>query len=116
MGAFDGLRNLLKIRQIRYRPRAGFKPKVGAKIVKDDFRIVVQAGLSDQLWSFLVQDGFRENIYRRDRRRYRDVPPSLVTDLYNAPPEEWQALLRAALQEASKRPPVCVGSRSMRIG
>ena len=112
MGAYDAFRTILNIRQTRRRPRAGFKPKVGAKIVMDDFRITVQAGLSDGLWNFLVQAGFRENIFRSDRRHYREVPPSLVGDLYNAPREEWQALLIGALQEASKRPRMRLRTRS----
>jgi hypothetical protein len=114
MGAFDGLRSVLKIRQLRRRPRVGFKPRVGAKIVMDDFRIIVQAGLSDALWGWLVEVGFREVTYRQDRRGYRDVPPSLVTELYEAPPQQWRALLTVALEEASKRPRVRLGMRTLR--
>jgi len=115
MGAFDDIRTLLKIRQKRTRPRAGFRPRVGATIFMDDFRIVVQAGLSEALWNWLVQAGFREVTYSPDRRLYRDVPPSLVTRLYGAPAEEWEELLMLALREASKRPRVRVGARSVRV-
>lgn len=111
MGAIDALRTLLNIRQRRGLPRAGLKPRVGAKIVLDDIRIIVQAGLSDALWSFLVDAGFREVTYRPDRRHYRDVPPSLVTNLYQAPSSEWQSLLIEALKEASKRPRVRLDAR-----
>ena len=116
MRLLDSIRNLLNIRRRRTPPRALGKPARGAKIAMDDFRIVVQAGLSDELWLFLVHAGFREVVYRPDRRRYRDVPPSMVTELYCAPPEQWQALLMAALKEAAKRPRVRVGARSVRRG
>jgi hypothetical protein len=114
MGAYDAFRTLLNIRQRRNRPRARLKPSAGAKIVMDDFRIVVQPGMSDALWIFLVQAGFREIAYRPDRRAYRDVPPSLVAGVFDAPPEEWQGLLMAALREAAKRPRMRVGARSVR--
>jgi len=114
MRLLDAIRTLLKIRRRRTAPRASAKPALGAKIAMEDFRIVVQAGLSDELWIFLVQAGFREVIHRPDCRRYRDVPPSMVTELCQAPPEEWQALLLAALKEAVKRPRVRVGPRSAR--
>jgi hypothetical protein len=114
MGAYDAFRTLLNIRQRRNRPRARLKPSAGAKIVMDDFRIVVQPGMSDALWIFLVQAGFREIAYRPDRRAYRDVPPALVAGVCDAPPEEWQGLLMAALREAAKRPRMRVGARSVR--
>ena len=115
MSAYDWFRNLLNIRKRRARPREGFKPKVGAKIVLDGLRMIVQAGLSDELWGWLQEAGFREMTYSPDRRSYRELPPSLVTRLYDAPPEEWQALLMKALREASKRPRVRVGSRSVQF-
>ena len=115
MGAYDAFRTMLNIRQQRKRPRGWLKPAAGARIVLDDFRIVVQDGLSDALWNFLLQGGFREVTYRPDRRGYRDVPTSLVTKLFNASPDEWQTLLMSALHEASKRPRVRWGSRSVRV-
>jgi len=116
MGAYDAFRTLLNIRQRRRRPGAGFRPGPGTKIAMDDFRIVVQSGLSEPLWSFLVQAGFREMNFRPERRRYRDVPPSQVAKLFGAPPEQWQTLLVAALKEAAKRPLVRVGPPSARVG
>ena len=113
MRLLDAFRNLFGIRRRRTPPRASVKPALGAKIAMEDFRIVVQAGLSDELWSFLVQAGFREVVHRPERRRYRNLPPSIVSELYDAPPEEWQALLMAALKEAAKRPRVRVGTRSV---
>lgn len=113
MRLFDAIRSLFNIRRRRKTPRASVKPALGAKIAMEDFRIVVQAGLSDELWNFLVEAGFREVVHRPDRRRYRDLPPSMITELYHAPPEEWQALLMAAMKEAAKRPRIRVGTRSV---
>jgi len=111
MGAYDAFRTLLNIRQRRRRPRAGLKPAPGARIAMEDFRITVQRGLSDDLWSFLVQAGFREITYRPDRRRYRDVPPSQFAAMHDTPAEKWRALLVRALKEAAKRPRAGAGMR-----
>jgi hypothetical protein len=102
----DAIRNILNIRQRRTRSPAGPRPRLGAKIAMDDFRMVVQSGMSEGLWRFLLQAGFREITYRGDRRAYRDVPPSLVAKLCKTRSGNWQKRLLAALQEAAKRPRV----------
>lgn len=114
MGAFDGIRTLFNIRQERKRPPRGPKPRLGAKIYLHDVRMAVQAGLSDELWEWLQDLGFREITYSPDRRRYRDIPPSFVARLYDAPREEWRPLLKLAIRESSLRPPVTAGSRAAR--
>ena len=78
--------------------------------------MVMQAGLGHELWEWLQDRGFRESTYSPDRRRYRDLPPSLITRLYEAPREEWRQLLTRAIGEASKRPAVNAGSRSVSVG
>ncbi len=78
----------------------------------DDFRIVAQVGLSDELWRFLVEAGLRKATYSPDRRHYRDVPSTFVTRLSNATASKWQALLLAALREASRRPRIRIITRS----
>lgn len=115
MGAFDGFRNLFNIRQERARPPRGPKPRMGAKVYLHDVRMVVQSGLSDELWDWLTELGFREVTFSPDRRRYRDLPRSLVTRLYDAPREDWRALLKVAIQEATKRPSVKAGARPVRV-
>ena len=114
MGAFDGFRTLFNIRQERVRPPPGPKPRMGAKVYLHDVRMVVQSGLSDELWSWLTELGFREITFNPDRRRYRDLPRSLVARLYDAPSEEWRPLLKVAIQEATKRPPVKPATRPLR--
>lgn len=99
----DRLRTMLKIRKPRSLPRRGPKPSVGAKIVKDDIRITVQAGLSHELWRWLQEQGWREVWFRPDRRRYRDVPTAWVTRLIDSAPDERSAVLEAAIARATFR-------------
>ena len=114
MGAFDGFRNLFNIRQERMPPPPGPKPRMGAKIYLHDVRMAVQSGMTDELWDWLTELGFREITFSPDRRRYRDLPRSLVARMYDAPREEWRALLKVAIQEATKRPPIKTLSRQLR--
>jgi hypothetical protein len=114
MGVFDGFRNMFNIRKERRRPPKGPKPKMGARIYLHDVRMAIQPGLSDELWDWLQELGFREITYSPDRRRYRDLPRSKVTELYDAPREEWRPILKVAIRESSKRPAVNASSRPVR--
>lgn len=104
MGAFDDFRTLFNIRRERKRLLPGPKPKLGAKISLHDVRMTVQAGLSDELWKWLQDLGFREITFAHDRRRYRDIAPSLVTRLYDAPRSEWRSLLKQSIRLSTVRP------------
>jgi hypothetical protein len=115
MGALDGFRNLLNIRRERQRPPPGPKPKLGAKIYLHDVRMAVQSGLSDEMWDWLQELGFREITFSPDRRRYRDLPRSIVAQLYDAPREQWRPLLKQAIRESSVRPTVSVSTRPVRV-
>ena len=114
MGAFDGFRTLFNIRQERAQPPPGPKPRMGAKIYLHDVRMVVQSGMTDELWDWLTELGFREITFSPDRRHYRDLPRSLIARMYDAPREEWRALLKVAIQEATRRPSVKTLSRPLR--
>ncbi len=85
-------------------PRRSGKPAIGATIICGDLRITVQAGLSDELWTWLLDEGWRELTYRPDRRHYREVPSSWVTRLIDALPEARGPVLDAAVAKASIRP------------
>jgi hypothetical protein len=50
--------------------------------------MTIQAGFSDELWRWLLEQGWREVTHRPDRRHYRAVPASCVTELIDAPAEE----------------------------
>jgi hypothetical protein len=114
MGAFDGFRTLFKIRRERRQLPRGPKPRLGAKVFLHDVRMTVQAGLTDELWNWLQQIGFREITFSPDRRRYRDIPPSLVARLFDAPREDWRSLLRLAIRESTVRPATIGGVRPAR--
>ena len=104
MGAFDEFRTLFRIRRERKQLPTGPKPRLGAKIFLHDVRMTVQAGLSDEMWKWLQDLGFREITHGPDRRRYRDMQPSMVARLYDAPREDWRPLLKQAIRESSVRP------------
>jgi len=112
MRVFDSVRTMLGMRRQREMPPPGPKPRLGARIVKDDVRITVQAGLTDATWHWLVVHGWREDTFHNDRRRYREVPPSLVAQLFDAAdPDERAQLVALAVAEARFRPSVSLSRR-----
>lgn len=100
----DRVRRLLKIRVSRGVVSPGAKPPLGARIYRDDLRMSVQAGMTDALWRWLVQTGWREITFRPDRRRYRDLPTAYVTRLIDSTADERERVLAAAVANASYRP------------
>lgn len=109
----DQVRTLLNIRRERGLPPAGNKPTLGAKLTCGDLRMTVQAGMSQSLWHWLVQHGWREVMFRPDRRRYRDLPTAYVTRLIDSSStEERERVLAAAVANATYRPTM---SRSGRM-
>ena len=98
------IRGLLRIRQERVRPRRGPKPAIGDFVVFGDYRMTVQAGLSDDLWKWLVEQGWRELTHRPERRHYRELPATCVTKLFDALEEERIGVLQDALTRAFCRP------------
>lgn len=99
-------RNLLGLRRNRKPGRVGPKPRIGSHAVFQDVRITVQAGLTEELWSWMVEQGWREAIFRPERRRYREVPASYVTRLIDSVPEERPRILATALEKAVNKPTV----------
>ena len=100
----DQVRTLFRIRRERTTSRAGQKPGVGARIACGDLRMTVQAGMSDTLWRWLTNQGWREVLYRPDRRRYRDIPHGYVTQLIDAHPDPRERILSNATAHAAFRP------------
>ena len=107
---FNQLRSLFRtafrIRRKRALAPARTKPGVGARIACDGYRIVVQAGMTDSLWKWLADRGWREIVYRPDRRRYRDIPSAFVTELIDVGPDDREQVLEAGKAEATFRPQV----------
>ncbi len=90
-----------KARQLGRRTK---RPPLGAAIVCKDLRMMVQAGMSEELWAWLMEQGWREPGYQPDRRQYRDIPASIVTTLVDAHAEERAAVLAEAVAQAVRRP------------
>jgi hypothetical protein len=101
----NNLRTIFGVRKKRVPLPRSPLPALGARIVFDDFRMVVQAGLRPDLWAWLTAKGWREVTFRPDRRIYRDVPSSWVTELIDAPVEEREQALQAALANARRPQP-----------
>jgi len=87
-------------------PRRGRKPRIGAYVVhvQQGLRLTVQAGLSDELWQWLMGQGWRVPPIHPDRRTYRDIPASLVTRLIDADSAQRTQVLEEAMKSAKPRP------------
>ena len=105
---FDRVRSLAREQYPRRWPRRSAKPPIGARIVQVELgvRLAVQAGLSDDLWIWLLDRGWRVVTHRPDRRRYRDIPWSRVTRLIDCDPVYRQKLLDEAIWDAEFKPTV----------
>jgi hypothetical protein len=101
----DQVRTLLKIRCEREIPSESSKPGFGAKLVCGDIRMTVRSGMTDQLWRWLLDQGWREVAVRPDRRHYKDIPSTFVTRLIDAVTNEERArVVEFAVANAEYRP------------
>ena len=101
----DQVRTLLKIRREREVPAESSKPPYGAKLFCGDIRMTVRSGMSDSLWRWLLDEGWREVVVRLDRRHYKDIPSAYVTRLIDSEVnEERKRVLTAAIANAQYRP------------
>lgn len=104
------VRGILHVRAERALPQRGPKPAIGRQIARGDVRMTVQAGFSDELWVWLMEQGWRELRYGPEQRRYRDIPATCVTDLIDAHPDERSITLIAAIARSACRPALGVGN------
>jgi hypothetical protein len=108
MGLIATLRarmRLLLTEQVQRRmPRRSAKPPIGAHIVhlEQGLRLTVQAGTSDELWHWLMDQGWRVERHRPDRRAYRDIPASYVNQLIDADPAQRERLMAEAIANAQQ--------------
>jgi hypothetical protein len=105
---FDRVRSLAREQCPRRWPRRSAKPPIGARIVQVEsgVRLTVQAGLSDELWIWLLDRGWRVVTHRPDRRRYREISWSRVTRLIDCDPAYRERVLTEAIWDAESRPTV----------
>jgi hypothetical protein len=101
----DRLRAMLGSSHPRQLPRRGAKPRIGSYVVHvgSGVRLMVQAGMSDELWIWLMDHGWRVVTYRPERRRYRDIPASYVTQLIDSHASMRNRLMAEAIQNAESR-------------
>jgi hypothetical protein len=95
---------LLWKRREDVRRREASKPAVGGTLCCAGLRMTVQAGLSDELWRWLVVLGWRELHPRENRLSFKPLPTSLVTRLFDCAVEERDRILLAAIRQASSGP------------
>jgi hypothetical protein len=102
----DRFRTLTGERHQRRLPRRSAKPAVASRIVhvESGVRLTVQAGLSDELWIWLLDAGWRLDLYRPDRRQYRDISRPQVARLFDCDPANRKILLDQAIWDAKHRP------------
>ena len=106
----DQVRTLFRVRRSRSVPRRGSKPRIGASIYRDDVRMTVQAGMTDELWLWLLDHNWREATYRPDRRRYRDVPAGVVRRLTDSDYNDRLRLMMEAVDGAAWKPTIAGAS------
>src|SRR5262245_32689684 len=99
----DRLRTLLNIRKPRNPQRRGPRPNVGARIYCEDVRMTVQAGMTVELWGWLQTVGWREVLFKGERRKYRDVSTEMAMELIDCPPERREEVLAQAIENAVAR-------------
>lgn len=99
----DRLRTLLNIRKPRGTQRRGPRPSVGSRIYREDVRMTVQAGMTVELWIWLQTQGWREVLFKGDRRRYRDVSTDWAMQLIDCPIDRREEVLAQAIENAVAR-------------
>ncbi len=103
----DRLRSLLGDQRPRKLPRRGPKPRIGSYVVHvgEGVRMRMQAGMSDELWKWLMDHGWRVVPHHPDRRHYREVPASVLTRLIDSGPDMRFKLMAEAIALAEHRAP-----------
>ena len=91
---------LLGRRSERQRAREAARPAVGATLCCAGLRMTVQAGLSEDLWQWLVRLGWRELQPRESRHQFRPLPTALVTRLFDGPAADRDRVLLAAIRHS----------------
>lgn len=91
--------DLLWRKRQELRGRTDCKPPIGATICCSGLRMTVQAGLSDELWRWLVGRGWRELERGENRLRLKPLPTTLVTRLFDATVEDRERALNNAIRQ-----------------
>lgn len=92
---------LLGRKKEQQRRREASKPAIGATLCCAGLRMTVQAGLSHDLWQWLVKLGWRELQPRENRLHFKPLPTSLVTRLFDCAEDDRERILLAAIRQAA---------------
>jgi len=95
---------LLWKKRLDLRRREANKPPVGATICCAGLRMTVQAGLSEELWRWLVSMGWRELERGQDRLKLQPLPTGLVTRMFDSEPADREKLLLGAIRQVTRQP------------
>lgn len=98
----NGVRRALQIQNPRSTPRIGDIPRLGSKIHLDCQRMRVTINPTEEFWIWLVQAGWRECKYPRDRRIYVDLPEKTMKKLARVTGLEREALYSKLLTYMNK--------------
>lgn len=98
------LGDLLRKKKQDLHRREANKPAIGATICCAGLRMTVQAGLSDELWRWLVSLGWRELHPGENRLKLKPLPTGLVTRMFDSDPSEWERVLLGAIRQVTRRP------------
>lgn len=92
---------LLGRRKEQQRHREASRPAIGATLCCAGLRMSVQAGMSDDLWQWLINLGWRELASRENRLNFKPLPTSLVTRLFDCAPADRDRVLLAAIRHST---------------
>lgn len=98
----DAARTLFKVRVKRKAPTSKQFPKTGSFIVRTEAQMMVTMDLTEDLWEWLVLQGWRANSFPRDRRHYAQWPTNSMAILAKAPPGERENLYRRLMVRTEK--------------
>jgi hypothetical protein len=98
----DLLRTTFRIRKKRRIEPPGELPGLGSRLVLEGLRMKIAAPLSDDTWQWMVLRGWRECRFRRDRRRYFELPKGAFERLRRAGPRERERVHRRIIDFADR--------------
>ena len=98
----DAARTLFKVRVKRKAPTSKQFPKTGSFIVRANAQMLVTLDLSEDLWEWLILQGWRANSFPRERRQYALWPINSMAILAKAPPGERENLYQRLMVRTEK--------------
>jgi len=78
------------------------RPKMGATLCCAGLRMTVQAGMTEEMWHWLIALGWRELRDGENRLHYRALSTSLINRLYDVDADDRQKVLLLAIREATR--------------